>query len=119
MPSFDYIARDAKSGSEIVSSVDATSLEFAINALLKRNLLVVSIKETLEEKGRTFGGKATLKDLVMFTRQFSTMVDAGISVLSSLKGLAKQTHGVLMRDVIIDLCVRIENGESLSDAMAG
>jgi type IV pilus assembly protein PilC len=78
---------------------------------------VVSIEEQVAKQGRTGGGKVSLKDLVMFTRQLATMVDAGMAVLGSLKGLAKQTQNKVMRDTITDICVRIEGGESLSDAM--
>lgn len=117
MPSYNYVARDAKSGSEVFSTLEATSVDVAIDTLLKRDLLVVSIEEKLARQGRTSGGKVALKDLVIFTRQLATMVDAGMAVLGSLKGLAKQTNNKVMRDVILDMCGRIEGGESLSDAM--
>jgi type IV pilus assembly protein PilC len=118
MPSFTYIARDAKTGSEVFNKLEATSVDIAIDTLLKRDLLVVSIEEQVAKQGRTAGGKVSLKDLVVFTRQLATMVDAGMAVLGSLKGLAKQTHNKVMRDTITDICVRIEGGESLSDSMA-
>ena len=118
MPAFNYVAREANTGSEVLNSLEAASMEAAIDALLKRDLLVVSIEEKVSKKGRTAGGKVSLKDLVMFTRQLATMVDAGMAVLGSLKGLAKQTNNKVMRDVISDICTRIESGESLSDGMA-
>src|SRR5579871_2873903 len=118
MPAFNYVAREANTGSEVLNSLEAASMEAAIDALLKRDLLVVSIEEKVAKKGRTSGGKVGLKDLVLFTRQLATMVDAGMAVLGSLKGLAKQTNNKVMRDVISDICARIEAGESLSDGMA-
>jgi type IV pilus assembly protein PilC len=119
MPSFTYMAREAQTGREVLSSLDASTVEDAINALLKRDLLVVNIEEKLAGKKRgSSGGKVTLKDRVVFTRQLATMIDAGIAMVGCLKGLAKQTRNMVMRDVINDVCRRIETGESLSDAMA-
>ena len=69
MPSFVYVARDSASGREIRSNVDASSEANAIAALLNRNLLVVSIQEKIAKKGRTSGGKVSLADQVIFTRQ--------------------------------------------------
>lgn len=118
MPSFTYVAREAKTGSEVLNNLEAPSMEEAIDSLLKRDLLVVSINEVVAKRGQTSGGKVGLKDLVIFTRQLATMVDAGMAVLGSLQGLAKQTKSKMMRDVINDICVRIQGGESLSDAMS-
>jgi type IV pilus assembly protein PilC len=117
MPTFSYTARDAKSGQQVYNSLEADTESAAIGVLLKRDLLVVSIEETLGKKGKTSGGRVGLKDLVVFTRQLATMIDAGIAVVSCLAGLAKQTKGKIMRDVIDDVRARIESGDSLSDAL--
>lgn len=78
MPAFSYVAREAASGREIRSTVDATNEQAAIAALLNRNLLVVSIQEKVARKGKTSGGSVALQDLVVFTRQLATMIDAEI-----------------------------------------
>src|SRR5258705_9200987 len=117
MASFAYIARDTGSGREIRSSVDATSEQAAIAALLNRNLLVVSIQEKVGKKGRTGGGKVGLADLVIFTRQLATMIDAGLAMVQSLQALAEQTTNKVMRDVIKDVCTRVEGGDSFSEAL--
>src|SRR6266511_5868673 len=117
MPSFVYVARETGSGREIRSSVDATTEQAAIAALLNRNLLVVSIQEKVGKKGRTSGGKVALADLVVFTRQLATMIDAGLAMVQSLQGLAEQTTNKVMRDVIKDVCTRVEGGDSFSEAL--
>jgi type IV pilus assembly protein PilC len=117
MASFAYVARDTGSGREIRSSVDATSEQAAIAALLNRNLLVVSIQEKVGKKGRTAGGRVALADLVIFTRQLATMIDAGLAMVQSLQGLAEQTTNKVMRDVIKDVCSRVESGDSFSEAL--
>lgn len=117
MPSFAYVARETGTGREIRSSLDAATEQAAIAALLNRNLLVVSIQEKVAKKGRTAGGSVPLSDLVMFTRQLATMVDAGLAMVQSLQGLAEQTQNKAMRDCIKDICTRVESGDSFSEAL--
>ena len=117
MPSFAYVARETGTGKEIRSSLDAATEPAAIAALLNRNLLVVSIQEKIAKKGRTAGGSVPLTDLVMFTRQLATMIDAGLAMVQSLQALAEQTQNKIMRDVIKDVCTRVEGGDSFSEAL--
>jgi type IV pilus assembly protein PilC len=118
MPSFTYVARESGSGKEIRSSLEAQSEQAAIAALLNRNLLVVSIQEKMGRRGKTAGGKVGLQDLVVFTRQLATMIDAGLAMVQSLHALAEQTTNKVMRDVIKDVCSRVEGGDSFSEALA-
>jgi len=117
MASFAYVARETGSGREIRSSVEANTEQAAIAALLNRNLLVVSIQEKVGKKGRTGGGRVSLSDLVIFTRQLATMIDAGLAMVQSLQALAEQTTNKVMRDVIKDVCARVESGDSFSEAL--
>jgi type IV pilus assembly protein PilC len=117
MASFIYVARETASGREIRSSVDAATEQAAIAALLNRNMLVLSIQEKVGKQGRTSGGRVALADLVMFTRQLATMVDAGLAMVQSLQALADQTTNKVMRDVIRDVCARVEAGDSFSEAL--
>src|SRR5881392_1204190 len=117
MASYTYLAREAGTGREIRSSLDAQSEQAAIAALLNRNLLVVSIQEKIGRKGKTSGGSVALADLVVFTRQLATMIDAGLAMVQSLQGLADQTTNKVMRDVIKDVCTRVEGGDSFSEAL--
>jgi len=97
--------------------VDAGNEQAAVAALLKRNLLVVSIQERLSKKGKTAGGKVALQDLVVFTRQLATMIDAGLAMVQSLQALAEQSPNKVMKDVIRDVCARVESGDSFSEAL--
>ncbi len=117
MPSYSYIARETASGREIRSTVEAATEQAAVAALLNRSLLVVSIEEKVSKKGKTKGGKVSLADLVVFTRQLATMIDAGIAIVQSLQALADQSHNKVMRDVIRDITTRVESGESFSEAL--
>ncbi len=117
MPSYSYLAREAGTGREIRSSLDAVSEQAAIAALLNRNLLVLTIQEKAGKKGKTAGGSVPLSDLVVFTRQLATMIDAGLAMVQSLQALAEQTTNKVMRDVIRDVCSRIEGGDGFSVAL--
>jgi type IV pilus assembly protein PilC len=117
MPSYSYVAREAATGREVRGALQAGTEQLAIAALLGRNLLVVSIQEQISRKGRTSGGKVALVDLVIFTRQLATMIDAGLAMVQSLQALADQTSNKVMRDVIKDVCTRVESGDSFSVAL--
>ena len=117
MPIFAYTARETASGREIRNSVEALTEQSAIAALLGRNLLVVEIREKVAKKGQTKGGKVSLADLVMFTRQLATMIDAGIPIVQVLQALGEQTTNKIMRDTVHDICTRVESGESFSEAL--
>lgn len=117
MPSFTYVARETATGKEIKNTVEAATEQAAISALLNRNLMVVSIQEKLGKKGKTTGGSVALQDIVVFTRQLATMIDAGLAMVQCLQALAEQTSNKVMRDVIKDVCTRVEGGDNFSEAL--
>ena len=80
-------------------------------------MLVISIQEKVGKKGKTAGGKVALSDMVLFTRQLATMIDAGLAMVQSLQALADQTSNKVMRDIIKDICARVESGDSFSEAL--
>jgi type IV pilus assembly protein PilC len=118
MPSFSYVARETSTGREIRNTVEAATEQAAITALLNRNLLVVNIAEKVGKKGKTSGGRVALQDLVIFTRQLATMVDAGLAMVQSLQALGEQATNKVMRDVIKDVTSRVEAGDSFSEALS-
>ena len=97
--------------------MEAATEQAAIAALLNRNLLVVSIQEKIGKKGKTSGGRVALADQVIFTRQLATMIDAGLAMVQCLQALTEQTTNKAMRDVIRDVCTRVEGGDSFSEAL--
>ena len=117
MPSFTYVAREAGTGREIRNTLEAVTEQAAIASLLNRNLLVVSIQEKIGKKGKTAGGSVALADLVVFTRQLATMIDAGLAMVQSMQALGEQTSNKVMRDVLKDITTRIEGGDSFSEAL--
>jgi type IV pilus assembly protein PilC len=116
MPVYSYLARDGASGREIRKELDAPSEEAATAVLLNKNYIVLEIKEKVGQKKRA-GGTIKLDDIVVFTRQLSTMIDAGLAVVESLRALAEQTTNKAMQDVIKDVTNRVETGDNFSDAL--
>ncbi len=117
MPAFAYTARDSSSGREIRNVIEAATEQAAIANLLNKNLLVVSIEEKIGKAGKTGGGSVALQDIVVFTRQLATMVDAGLAMVQSLQALSEQTTNKVMKDVIKDVTTRVEGGDSFSEAL--
>ena len=118
MASFVYVARETASGREIRSSVEAATEQAAIAALLNRNLLVrLHPGKGRQARARPAAARVALADLVIFTRQLATMIDAGLAMVQSLQALAEQTTNKVMRDVIKDVCARVESGDSFSEAL--
>jgi type IV pilus assembly protein PilC len=117
MPRFAYKVKEPGTGRERNDSMEASSKDAAIKSLLDRNFLVVDIQEKAAKQGKTAGGKVGLADLVVFTRQLATMVDAGLAMVQSLQALAEQSTNKVMKDVVRDVCARVEGGDSFSTAL--
>ena len=116
MPVYSYHAKDAASGKELRKDIEAPSEEAATAVLLGKNLIVMDLKEKVAQKTRA-GGSVKLEDMVVFTRQLATMIDAGLAIVESLKALAEQTSNKAMQDIIKDVTNRLETGDNFSDAL--
>ena len=116
MALFKYVAKD-QSAKTLSGSMSADNQTVVIDELRKRKLVVISVKEVKESaKGmRFFGGsKVKIDDLVIFSRQLATMVDAGIPLMQSLDALAEQIENASFKKVIAGIRDDIEVGNSLS-----
>ena len=128
MATFKYEAMDT-SGKEVKDQVDATTEEEAQQKIKQMGYFVTKITEVASgkkgkkgvakkrKKGRTFtiGGVST-KALCTFTRQFSTLQDAGLPVLRSLKILEHQMKPGVLKNALIDVVDDVESGSTLSEA---
>lgn len=117
MPVYEYVAQDPQTQKESTGTIKADSEQEAVLKLQEKGLVVPSLKEKKMSPGATGGGKVTLADQVVFTRQLATMIDAGLAMVQSLQALAEQTSNKVMRDVIKDVTARVEQGENFSEAL--
>src|SRR5262245_13106624 len=128
MPTFKFEAMDT-TGGEVKDSVDAATDEEAQQKIRQMGYFVtrlVAVVDKKKEKRKgprqrkkgkvfTFGGVNT-KHLVTFTRQFSTLQDAGLPVLRSLKILEHQMKPGVLKNALIDVVDDVESGSTLSEA---
>ncbi len=116
MTKFSYNA--TKDGKAVSGVVEASSKENARTTLVHQNIHPLSIKEL--KSGASFftlgTGKVRSKDLVVFTRQLSTMISAGVPLNRSLATLQNQTVNKYFNTIISDVAKDIEGGMPLADA---
>lgn len=120
MPNFKYLAKD-NSGKTASGFFEAPDRAQAIDILRKKGLIIVSVKEALPKMSMSlfsFGGKKIkIDDLVVFSRQLATMVDAGIPLVGALDILGEQIENKTFGSIILKIRNDIETGSSLSDAL--
>ncbi len=118
MVTFKYSAKD-QSNKAITGKMEADDQSKVLDELRKRNLIVISINEVKSVQSFSIGG-GTVKqeELVIFTRQLSTMVDAGIPILQSLEALHEQTTKPYFKGIIATLRDDIELGSSMFAAFS-
>jgi type IV pilus assembly protein PilC len=119
MMTFDYQARDA-SGKTVGGQIEAADQQSAAGALMQRNLMVVALKAGVTKKrgGKRAQGSVKSQDLVVFTRQLATMMDAGLPLIQSLSALEEQTDSKAFKPVLRDVMDRVEQGGSFSEALS-
>ncbi len=119
MYTYAYQARD-NHGKIIAGVQDALNEENAITSLMSRGLMVLTIQQKSAASKRKKSSKVKETDLVLFTRQLSTMVDAGIPLVSAMTALyetcdPRKQAG--LRNVIGDVTARVQGGESFNQAL--
>jgi type IV pilus assembly protein PilC len=114
MPVFLYTARSA-TGETKSASINAPTRDEAVNRLRRQRLTVVKVEEARAPKGA--GGKITMRDVVIFTRQFSTMVNAGLPLVQALDILARQSENPALAAAVRAVVSDVEQGNTVADAM--
>lgn len=118
MPFYAYTAVD-KAGKKIKSTMEADTEALVLQHLRSEALQVLELKETKKRSGtRAAKGKMKPKALVVFSRQFATMIDAGIPILRCLDILVGQTKDPILKPVLNDIRTDVKGGLTLNEAMA-
>ncbi len=119
MLTYAYQARDP-SGKTVSGVQDALDEDNAVSTLMTRGLMVLSIQQKSVSKKIKKPGGVSDSDLVLFTRQLATMIDAGLPLVSGLSALFDQCDPKRqgnLRTIIGDLMARVQQGDSFSDAI--
>src|SRR3954469_11215193 len=132
MPTYSYEAMD-HTGREVKDTINASTQEEAQQLIRQKGFFVTKISERAEKKPKSKAaarkggrrkkkaftiGKISTKQLCTFTRQLSTLQDAGLPILRSLKILEGQCKPGVLKNALGDVVEDIESGATLSDAFA-
>ncbi|MEA2038645.1 MAG: type II secretion system F family protein [Thermodesulfobacteriota bacterium] len=119
MPAYKWVA-ETKKGKTIRGELEAANEKMAQLQLKRRNLTVKKIKtkpKDLFENVSFLQPAVKKKDIVIFTRQFSTMIDAGLPLVQGLKILAEQSTNITFKRALKEITRDVEGGASLGEAM--
>jgi type IV pilus assembly protein PilC len=117
MTNFAYKALDGR-GAQAAGEIEGESKAAVAAALRSRGLTVLDLNEVKAGWGQIqIGGRVKPKDLTVFSRQFATMVNSGLSMLRCLYVLEEQTPNKKLAAVVSDVRADVEAGISLSDAL--
>ena len=121
MPQFSYKAIN-QSGAEISGVVEAKSVEAVQSLLSEQGLIPSAVKGEKSQSGNFLGGiqaklaSVTMKEIIIFTKQFRTMLMAGLPILKVLEILERQTQNPKLKKALVSLTVDIKEGFSLNEA---
>src|SRR5262245_25257937 len=120
MPMFEYTARNAANGQIQKGQLDVGSQAEVSNYLRKNRLILVSVREAPKQIKISLPGAQRIKtrDVVIFTRQFATMINAGLPLVQALSILAQQTENKALADVTRAVVHDVEAGNTLADAFS-
>jgi type IV pilus assembly protein PilC len=121
MATFAYVGR-TRSGAVKKGELNAKTRDEAVDQLRKQSVVVTSLEEKKGGAGGfniklSFGGGLTDKDLVVFTRQFGTMINAGLPLVQCLEILSTQSENKVLRETIGEVKTQVEAGSTFSDAL--
>jgi type IV pilus assembly protein PilC len=118
MPAFTYTAR-ALNGDLKTATIEAPNRDEVVAQLRKQRLNVVKIdeKKDADKSKKKKTGKISMRDIVIFTRQFSTMINAGLPLVQALDILAKQSENPALKEVTMSVVFDVESGHTVADAL--
>ncbi|MBC7527023.1 MAG: type II secretion system F family protein [Chthonomonadaceae bacterium] len=120
MPTYQYTVRDS-TGAVRTGTSEAENEDILKRRLSEQGFTVNDVKKSASQKKRVRPGggfgKVKLKDLSIFCRQFSTMIDAGVSLVRALDVLGEQTQNPKLKRILREIQVEVESGQTLSRSM--
>ncbi len=120
MPVYTWVALTRK-GRTLKGDIEAADETIALSQLKRRRLTVKKIKpkpKDLFENVAFMQPKVTNKDIVIFTRQFSTMIDAGLPLVQGLNILADQSENSTFKKILKEVTRDVEGGATLAEALS-
>lgn len=119
MPRYKYLAK-LNPQKNIQGEIEADSEQEAINKLTAMGYYPILVSPVLssDKQGNLIVGKITKKDIALFTRQLSSLIDSGINITNSLNMIARQSNNKSLKAVLNDINAKIKDGKTFSDSLA-
>lgn len=117
MLSFTYTARNTKTGQKITADIEANNEKEAAKILVDRGLAPLEIKAKTKKSFISFGHKVKPKSRVLFSRQLSTLINAGLPLMQSLTTVQGQTADKNLKPIIGEVIKAVEAGAPLAEAL--
>jgi len=119
MPLFEYTAKNATSGQIMKGQMQAQTRDEVVGQIRKNRLILVNIREAPKQVKFSLGQPGIkTRDIVIFTRQFATMINSGLPLVQSLSILAAQTENKALKEVTRQVVFDVEAGNTLADAFS-
>ncbi len=120
MLTFEYEARDPRTGQKVKSTVEASNESAASKLIQEEGLAPLDIRPAAVKSvtGASVKGRIKTKQKIVFSRQMSTLINAGLPLVQSLRNVADQTENKSFKLVINKVIADVEGGSALSDALA-
>ena len=120
MFTFQYQARDNK-GKISTGSIEALNEENAVSVLGSKGLIILGLQQTSKKRKVSVNTKVSDTDLVLFTRQLATMIDAGLPLVTCLNGLYEQASPKKqkgLRNVVGDVVGKVQQGDGFHESIS-
>ncbi|MBI4394783.1 MAG: type II secretion system F family protein [Candidatus Omnitrophica bacterium] len=122
MSEFEYVVKD-KEGKNLQGRKEAANVNDIVAALRQQEYLIIRVTEVkpklalFSRKGTRPGGRIKADELVVFSRQLATMVEAGVPLVQSLNILSDQVENANLQRIILAIHDEVESGKNLSEAL--
>ena len=119
MPLFEYTAKNASNGQIMKGQMQAQTRDEVVGHIRKNRMILVNIREAPKQVKFSLGQPGIkTRDVVIFTRQFATMINSGLPLVQSLSILAAQTENKALKEVTKQVVFDVEAGNTLADAFS-
>jgi type IV pilus assembly protein PilC len=119
MQTYVFTAHDINTGQKISADIEADSEQSAAKLLVERGLTPLDIRPSVEQSSLgNFRNRVPTKQKVIFSRQLSTLINAGLPLVQSLQSVAGQTHNKTLKAILESVISEVEGGGTLSQSLA-
>lgn len=121
MLTFKYQARDPATGKKVSAEVQSANIQSATSLVKQQGLILIDINPVDASSGGLLSritNRITTKDKVLFSRQLSTLINAGLPLVQSLRNVSSQTQNKALQSIIGKIITDVEAGNSFSQALS-